>query len=1269
MKHMTKRALAMLLVLVTVLTVFPVMTSTAVAEEPESVLDDTATAYDAWYVQNGLVMLLSAFDQEKAGITVADGLFASWNNKVKGGTDAAFYQTATVTWKFREGMGVGYDLTVAQVADSDLGKSLRLDLGTGIVDAYSNFTVEYFANVMRASENGAYVSGSAYNTNVNNEKFGPWGTWQFSMESSDDQSRCHYTANVLGDYGHNNAIQNFDPSGYILNLWNKVMVDGVATADFPKSVSSVILNPSATQSSRTYYLNGNLVKTFNRKSDALISGANAFFVMGGVGNTTYAVRVYNRDLTEAERLQNLFVDVAAYVGADISGLSAMTEEARALVFSASAGWAVNAVTREGVENTIKVLGTGLVMDKYDELYVQDGLEMLLTAFDDETSSADIYSGKWFNKKKDGFATLKGGIYAVSTNETGWKVGDKGISWTQDVTLSGTGAKSTGIYFTYDQLPAGDFTVQIASVNRGLTDNGQPYVEKYTTHYYFETAEPAGWRTTEQPAEGTYLTLTIDDVTYYYPGTTAGTTTWYWAKDTQKNAEGVDTEVWCKATALNDDGTVKTYYTTASGNGYGRYFGEQIAFGYFRNMGWINHAVYKYADGYPDGKVHYLSEGSDARAYRWYYTNQTYFQHNKNTSEAGVRDYLTADHSVMQSIDPDQPYTLTMLHQNWEIYATVGVYYGSQQVFMKDTTLAPYTPAENSLYQIMGVAGDYYAVRIYSKSLSEDEMAQNHFVDVAAYNGLDVTGVKELISSDPEAAQAMFDAMLAFHMRDSRVGAMQAVIDAAVKDITPGAAEMTVYDELYVEGMTALFTAFDAEKSGIDLAAGTWTDKLTGAKITLQDQSNYSQWHIGEGNRGVGYGFANLTQLTDGMTKIGMRLPTAVLNDGKLSIEYTFQITPVVNRDGTHTAVHRTDREGFTAKDGVYNVAAYDYSNGGQWGLYNGSNTSNFSFGGLQMCLFQLSDNPQGNSMRMRFFYSSKAWENTASVLTGQSGDKRSYIDKQVFGTSAYNTDVQTMTVNLGVEVRNGDGEYNRVDFDVLLDRVSKMKIHNDEGSNAQRKFYTVNDIDTDDVPAATAADAFFGLPSTVYAIRIYSDTLTDAEMKQNHAVDLMAYFELDVRGFAAADEAKKTVVYDAFASKTFEATEQEVAEMQAAIDAAVAGIPVAEGVQVGTDGSSLRIWASMDTAENVSKLGMTVVFKNGDEVVSSKSGETQVAFESITSGGNTVTADELRAEYLYAAIVKGIPAGTYTVEVTPYVILVDETVVTGETKSMDLTFN
>ena len=126
--------------------------------------------------------------------------------------------------------------------------------------------------------------------------------------------------------------------------------------------------------------------------------------------------------------------------------------------------------------------------------------------------------------------------------------------------------------------------------------------------------------------------------------------------------------------------------------------------------------------------------------------------------------------------------------------------------------------------------------------------------------------------------------------------------------------------------------------------------------------------------------------------------------------------------------------------------------------------------------------------------------------------------------------------------------------------------------------------------------------------------------------------------------------------------------MQTAIDAAVAGIPVAEGFQVAKDGKALRIWASVDSFENVAELGLRIVFKQDDVVIHSGEGTTATAFLSVTAGETTITAEELGAAGLYAASVTGFAEGTYTVEVTPYVKMMDYTYITGETESAEITF-
>ena len=126
--------------------------------------------------------------------------------------------------------------------------------------------------------------------------------------------------------------------------------------------------------------------------------------------------------------------------------------------------------------------------------------------------------------------------------------------------------------------------------------------------------------------------------------------------------------------------------------------------------------------------------------------------------------------------------------------------------------------------------------------------------------------------------------------------------------------------------------------------------------------------------------------------------------------------------------------------------------------------------------------------------------------------------------------------------------------------------------------------------------------------------------------------------------------------------------MQAAINAATWGIPVAEGFQVSKDGKALRIWASVDSFDDVYRLGMTITFKQDGEVIYTGSGETITAFLSVTAGDETITAEELGAEGLYAASVSGFAEGTYTVEITPYVVYRDSTTVTGETESAEITF-
>jgi hypothetical protein len=338
-----------------------------------------------------------------------------------------------------------------------------------------------------------------------------------------------------------------------------------------------------------------------------------------------------------------------------------------------------------------------------------------------------------------------------------------------------------------------------------------------------------------------------------------------------------------------------------------------------------------------------------------------------------------------------------------------------------------------------------------------------------------------------------------------------------------------------------------------------------------------------------------------------------------------------------------------------------------------------------MCQFHWVDY-DGASLTSRFYYGAGSWENFGGddkvkdengkdvVVASRVGHGMSLIGTKESGV---NTAMQTLTINRVVSAPAEDTDYNQVHFGLYQNGVlSDISVNNQKGTSKQKTFYNTAQLNN----AAAGYDAnhaFFALPSIVYAIRMYDRTLTEAEMKQNHAVDLMAYFRLDVEGFAEASELAKAVVYDVFADFSFDASTGEVVMMQKAIDRASSGAPVGGlGFQVSTDGKDLRILGALDYTENISRVGFVITFKQNGEVVKTfgaasadnTATTTKTVFSSVTSDGVPYSADVLCAEYLYAAVVKGVPAGTYTVEVTPFFVDMAENVVKGETKSQTVTF-
>ena len=307
--------------------------TTAEPARKNAVSAELTTAYDKLYVQEGLVMLLSAYNQSKAGLVMDDnGMYTGWTDKMNG-TVAAFHNYTdansanNIWWKLRDGKGIGYDLTEVQYRNGSNsnpnapGIKAYLYLGNGIVDVTKDYTVEYASSLMRISVDGVQQEngGDYYNIASGTEKFGAWGTFVLKLNNAADSLRPTYNKYSLTEkYGER------DTPPWNIPVW--------ANDPSVKTSSNVISVDVAQDTSfRDFYANGehftwmSIKQNYDQNWKSVITDSAEFWLMQNCANTLYAVRVYDRALTAEEIEWNTFVDIAAYVGADVDALAGISE--------------------------------------------------------------------------------------------------------------------------------------------------------------------------------------------------------------------------------------------------------------------------------------------------------------------------------------------------------------------------------------------------------------------------------------------------------------------------------------------------------------------------------------------------------------------------------------------------------------------------------------------------------------------------------------------------------------------------------------------------------------------------------------------------------------------------------------------------------------------------------------------------------------------------------------------------------------------------------
>ena len=694
---MKRRIVCFLLVLCTLLTLFPVMAvsaeetlprseGSAVAQGETGNEPPLADQYDLLYAggdggttANGgkLVGLYTAYGEAPAG--VSEGL-DTWYNKMDptGKTDALLYDDTDI---LSYGLGANGGIVGALETGKKWDKTLYAKFGIRLPDSYADldgFTVELMGRptgIAGDAGDGTYAYGG---TGANAGGY----VYEFRV----DVLLGHFGANLnCTDAGGKNGMWwNTDADeDFFFNSprekayaasGNATHPFGLLTAYYTKTTTADSVRFDVGYSSGALYdgkgnpyapRNAVLTKeAYRAERDSLTAAKTAagmFSFYNGQPAEVYAVRVYSSALTEAEKTHNRFIDLAAMKGLDLSGYAVLNASAKSVVDNVFASYGTDA-DKAQMEKTLYELIVAMKeqVNVEDSLYVTDGLVMLLASY-------------------KGF-------------DTGYVSADGGISWFNALDKNTTGfLKGAG----WEKNADGGFTIEMSYED------------------FMEDSVKGDWNIPTYSQFGLYLSEEVLPETDY--------TTEFVA-----NPVGIS--------QYNDQGELERYLDNLTPNGIYTEYG--IAIGPLRATQFTC----------------YRPSGKDAQMERrWRYSATGGY-----TTDFAKPDF--AD-NVWANLGLNQIVTFGITHRYQNGEASYRFHH--DQLAFGELTVATdryKTPAEaeNKFQLMVGVAGTMYAVRVYNRALSTAEMKQNHAADLIYYYGLDTSKLDMFLSGDTDVS-AIFDA--------------------------------------------------------------------------------------------------------------------------------------------------------------------------------------------------------------------------------------------------------------------------------------------------------------------------------------------------------------------------------------------------------------------------------------------------------------------------------------------------------------------------------
>ena len=748
------------------------------------------------YVKDGLTALYTAF----AGDTYVDLEKGTWTDRVSGATatlgNKAYWATGA-----NGGVGVTQlwgsyiDGVFTETVDTNTFGVVgtRLEFGIGQLP-YVDYTVEYVANyghIMAVDAQGNPVQG--INTIDG-------ATWPSNAGATADYADAHKYNPVdqLGnlmilslkrDYYNASPESYWGGMGQVFGKYAGFRRSNMHNLESGLNYSTLLVGGAG----QTFY-NFDAITTYEFNRDTVSdtehtvamvkggsvyksvastvssaeehTGGNDFFYLGErLTVDFYAVRVYNRVLTAAERAQNHFVDIVLYYGLTIDEYILEDEALLADVKAALANETFVADEAEYAAKKValqKIIDNDIDLGGNANLYVTKGLVAMFTAFAGDEAYVDTVNGTWTDRVNGTTASLvnqgetqlwtmnaKGG---VGFNVYAGEIDDNG-------TVTGVGTYDTikksyrRLDFDVALLPTADFTVEYLAMYRPV------YVADK------EASAAAGYGVPATDASGNPL------ASWQYEAiATAGNT--YSHRDGAVGLDVLGNFVSFQHRTTIDD-----------------------AWGGGRNATRWSHGVsttwsgVKWTDSW--NSVGGLNRG----------TNDPFQLEGEVVLYSLVRDETTTDTGISASF---------ALYQNNALYKS--------KTWAEDA----YKDGEADFWLSAGRPTDFYTVRIYNRVLTAAENQQNHLADVVLYYGANIPE-NMLPGGDKYEQLATALGGIGFVTDEVERAAMSLKIKATIRDIEKNSDLLSLYVQ---DNLVGLFTALNS-LDNTAAANGTWANRVYG----------------------------------------------------------------------------------------------------------------------------------------------------------------------------------------------------------------------------------------------------------------------------------------------------------------------------------------------------------------------------------------------------------------------------------------------------------